>query len=191
MALLFYLVFAAEPISAGATKTCSVAAHLDLAETHQVIAVTETGSLRIDGGQEVQLAGIEMPRPSWDTEQTVPMSSAARAALSDLVERQTIRLFVGAKGRDRYQRLLAHPCLDTGIWLQGWLLENGLARVATTREAAAMAREMLAIERRARARRVGIWSTRFFRMKPGATSTASRSSKGGSSAPPSSRAGPI
>lgn len=129
------------------------------------MAVTDTGSLRLEGGDDVQLAGVEMPRTSSDKEQTVPMAIEARKALSDLVSGKIVNLYVGQKRRDRYQRLLAYPCLASGILLQGWLLENGLARVATTRNTDDMAKRMLALERQARERRLGIWSTRYFRVR--------------------------
>ena len=60
--------------------------------------------------------------------------------------------------RDRYGRLVAQVERADGVWLQGALLERGLAQVQTRPGETARADEMLAIERTARAARRGLWA---------------------------------
>ena len=53
---------------------------------------------------------------------------------------------------------------DDGTWIQGALLAAGLARVHSLVDDRAAVAEMLAIERRARAERRGIWSQPRYRV---------------------------
>jgi micrococcal nuclease len=62
----------------------------------------------------------------------------------------------------RTVRLVAHIERADGVWLQGALLERGLAQVQTRPGETARADEMLAIERKARAARRGLWAEPAF-----------------------------
>lgn len=138
---------------------------LDPGPTVTVDAVAEDGTLRTSDRREVLLAGISMPRAAVGHDPAQPLAETARRALTDLALGRSMVLHQGPKRRDRYDRLLAHPCLPDGTWLQGHLLERGLALVATTRDTPQLATEMLALERTARERKAGIWSERFFRVR--------------------------
>ncbi len=61
--------------------------------------------------------------------------------------------------RDRYDRALAQVRrIDGQLWLQGEMLNRGLARVRTYPDNRALAVEMLEAEARARLAKRGIWS---------------------------------
>jgi len=103
--------------------------------------------LRLEDGRRVRLAGIDAPTP------------AAEAALERWAAGRRVALLHGGERTDAYGRALAHVrVLEGRRWLQGELLDAGLARVRTTPGEAALAREMLAREARARARRRGLWA---------------------------------
>jgi hypothetical protein len=52
-----------------------------------------------------------------------------------------------------------------GAWLQGELLARGLVRVNTTPDSRALAAEMLALEREARAASRGLWAAPAYRIR--------------------------
>lgn len=138
---------------------------LDLGPRAIVEAITPEGGLIASKGLEIRLAGISLPRQEHGHEPAQPLAGLARRELAELTVGKSVALYQGPKRRDRYDRTLAHPCLEDGTWIQGWLLERGLALVATTRDTAPLAREMLKIERGVRNRKTGIWAERFFRIR--------------------------
>ena len=91
-----------------------------------------------------------------------PSAEQARAALRELLEGQTVTGVPAEAPYDRYGRLVAHVERADGIWLQGALLERGLAQVQTRPGEAARAGEMLALEQTARAARRGLWGEAAF-----------------------------
>lgn len=128
-------------------------------------AVAADGTLREVGGLEIRLAGINLPRAAFGHEPAEPLAEEARRALETLTVGKELSTYLVPKRRDRYDRLLAHPCLKDGGWVQGDLLERGLAMVATTRDTTLLAAEMLAIEKAARSTNTGIWKERVFRVR--------------------------
>ncbi|MGH6945619.1 MAG: thermonuclease family protein, partial [Geminicoccaceae bacterium] len=67
---------------------------------------------------------------------------------------------------DRYGRLVAQIERADGLWLQGALLEQGLAQVQTRPGEVFRAREMLDLERAARKERRGLWAEPALRPCP-------------------------
>jgi micrococcal nuclease len=120
----------------------------------------------VDGkGLEIRLAGIKLPRFGRGDEADEPLADTARQALAELAIGKSLTLYYGPNRRDRYDRLLAHPCHADGTWLQKSMLERGLVLVATTRDTAGLASDMLAFERQARNLKLGIWGEKFFRIR--------------------------
>ena len=90
----------------------------------------------------------------------------ARQALVALVQDRRVTLALGDARRDRYGRLRAHLVrTDDGAWVQGALLAAGLARVHSLVDDRTAVADMLAIERQARASRLGIWSEPHYRVR--------------------------
>jgi endonuclease YncB( thermonuclease family) len=121
------------------------------------VAVAEVPAgdlLRLADGRIVRLAGIRLPPAAEDA---LLLAEEARAALSTLLDGQEVRLAAADAPYDRYGRLVAQIERADGLWLQGALLERGLAQVQTRPGETARAPQMLAIERAARAARRGLW----------------------------------
>jgi endonuclease YncB( thermonuclease family) len=130
------------------------------------VAVTEVLAgdlLRLSDGRVVRLAGIRVPSPDAEEAGAASLAEQARAELVRLLDGQTIRLAPAEIAHDRYGRLVAHIERSDGLWLQGALLERGLAQVQTRPGETARAAEMLALERRARAAGRGLWAEAAFR----------------------------
>jgi micrococcal nuclease len=106
--------------------------------------------------QIYRLAGIDIPNPEND--------DGARAidALRELIEGKPLRGYMSkkdTKGRtNRMGQIIIHATTKNNVWVQGYLIENGLARVATTISNAEQSENMLAIEQQARAAGIGIWA---------------------------------
>lgn len=120
-----------------------------------------------DGMREVRLVGIQTPklplsRPGF---KTWPLADEARAALTGMAQNRDVTLIRTGQGQDRYRRLLAHLQRADGLWLQGEMLRLGFARVYTFADNRARAREMLTLEREARAAGRGIWRHPFYAIR--------------------------
>ncbi len=124
-----------------------------------VVEVVDGDTVKLDDGRAVRLVGIqapELPRAGTDSKKW-PGADEAKQVLADLILGQPVRLAYGGRKEDRYGRRLAHLYTQDGLWLQGELLERGLARVYSFADNRALIAQMLAAERRARDRRQGIW----------------------------------
>lgn len=111
----------------------------------EVDAVPDGGTVVLRDLGPVRLAGIE-PAPS----------PAARKELAELALGRDVA--VEPVTTDRHRRLRAHLRRADGLWLQAEMLRRGLARVLTTPDDRARAREMLAIEAEAREAGRGAWA---------------------------------
>ncbi len=117
--------------------------------------------------RRVRLVGIQAPKlplgragfPTW------PLAPESKAALEKMVLGKRVSLAHGGAPRDRHGRLLAHLYDDAGTWVQGEMLRAGMARVYTFPDNRALAVDMLALERQARAARRGIWAHPFYAVR--------------------------
>jgi endonuclease YncB( thermonuclease family) len=126
----------------------------------RVEAALVGGRLRLDGGGVVRLAGVEVPErgePGWDQ---------ARSELARHAEGRAVSLLHGGARTDGFGRVVAHVrTRDARRWVQGALLDAGMARVRTTAEDRALAREMLDREARARLGGRGLWRSEAWRVQ--------------------------
>jgi micrococcal nuclease len=125
--------------------------------------------LRLADGRAVRLAGIRVAAESAGERSAERLAEEARATLRSLLDGQMVTLAPAEVPYDRYGRLVGHLERADGVWLQGALLERGLAQVQTRPGEAARAGEMLAIEHGARAARRGLWSEPAFMALDAAT----------------------
>lgn len=131
----------------------------------RVVEVIDGDTVRIDppvdGLAEVRLAGIQGVKPPLDrpADRPWPLALQADQALADLAVGKEVRLVPAERPVDRYGRLTAQVYLADGRWLQGELLRQGLARVATSPDSRGGAAPMLAIEADARQARRGLWAS--------------------------------
>jgi len=119
-------------------------------------------TLRLEDGSELRLTGLRAPKPYQRGEER--WAAQARALLDHLAAGKRLRLEQAGARYDRHRRLLAQATVADGPWLQGALLEAGLARVETFADNRARAAEMLAIEAAARMAGRGLWADPRFRV---------------------------
>ncbi|MEQ9639405.1 MAG: thermonuclease family protein [Alphaproteobacteria bacterium] len=134
----------------------------------RIVEVVDADTVVLADGREVRMVGIQAPKLPLGRKgfRAWPLAAEARQALVDLALGADVRLAHGGQDRDRHGRVLAHLYDDRrDLWLQGWMLEQGWARVYTFPDNRALVDEMLAAERRARAARRGIWGHRFYAIR--------------------------
>lgn len=135
-----------------ATIVCSARAQdatackLTALGTAKVAAVRDGGTLMLDDGRELRLAGIEI-------------TAGSRDALQALAGGQLLRLERLGPEQDRYGRLVAFAFAENAAQsIQAALLEQGRARVSARIGAKSCAEALLTIERAARAAKRGLWA---------------------------------
>lgn len=133
-----------------------------------VRSIIDPLTVQLDDGRTVHLAGLDSP----DLDPYTPgdISLKASEVLRTLLTDQKVRLYVTPDSRtgrmNRMGHTLAHlERVTDGSWVQGALLEQGLARVRTSPSNPEMNESMLALERIARDAKIGLWSQNDFTVK--------------------------
>ena len=156
-------------LGARAAVACPIPLPASLAVESEaaVLEVFDGDTVLLDDGNAVRLVGIQAPEMARPDSEPQPFASQAREALVALALDRRVGLAYGGERRDRYDRLLAHLVrIDDGCWLQGALLEAGMALVYSFRDNRTAVADMLVHERRARDRRRGLWAEPFYRVLP-------------------------
>ena len=167
-AVVFLLILTVPGLGVANGTTVPLPAGLALDTEARVVEVIDGTTVLLDDGETVRLAGIEAPRYTGSdaASRTEPLAEKARRPLVDLVQGRRVGLATGNIPRDRYGRRRGHLVRsDDGTWIQGALLSAGLARVHSLVDDRAGVAEMLVIERRARAARLGIWAHPRYRVR--------------------------
>jgi len=121
----------------------------------------------IDGARQVRLVGLQAPKLPLGRKgfRQWPLAPDAKFALEELTLNKTVTLRFGGARMDRHGRHLAHLFLDDGTWVQGRLLERGMARVYTFPDNRAVTAEMYTLERQAQTANRGIWAHPFYAVR--------------------------
>jgi len=144
-------------------------AQLDAGPAATVRAVVDGDTVILDpapdGAAQVRLVGIQAPKLPLGREgfKAWPLSAESKRALEDLTLGKRLTLYFGDSRMDRHGRHLAHLFLDDGTWVQGRMIEDGMARVYTFPDNRRLAAAMLVRETAARTAGRGIWALRYYR----------------------------
>jgi micrococcal nuclease len=130
----------------------------------------------IDGALQVRLVGLQAPKLPLGRKgfREWPLAPDSKYALEVLTLNKQVTLRFGGARMDRHGRHLAHLFLDDGTWLQGRMLERGMARVYTFPDNRALTKKMYALEGEARAARRGIWAHPFYAVRDARPETLQR-----------------
>ncbi len=151
----------------GARTSC---AELEPGPAHTVVRILDAETVALDDGRELRLIGALAPRAlEADAEPgTWPIEAAATEALRSLVLGTSIELRFAHVRTDRYGRLQAQAFLmegDARRWVQGALLQQGLARAYAMAGDRKCAADLLAAERPAREARRGLWAQAAYQVR--------------------------
>jgi len=122
----------------------------------------------IAGARQVRLVGLQAPKLPLGRKgfKMWPLAPTSKTALEALTLGKPVTLAYGGNAMDRHGRLLAHLFLDDGRWVQGEMLQSGMARVYTFSDNRAVIAEMYAYEDKARNAKRGIWAHPFYAVRP-------------------------
>jgi endonuclease YncB( thermonuclease family) len=142
---------------------CAVArasCNLEPGTRHTVVEIVDGETLKLDNASEVRLIGAMAPPPLVRSDSpSTPADS--RSELARLALGRTIELRFGGRRSDRHGRLLAHIIVEAGdgppLWLQGHLVESGLARVYSFADNRECVLALLEREELARRDGRGLW----------------------------------
>ena len=165
--VLLLVLFVAVGKAAPAAEQVSDPTDLSFLERVQVSVVIDGDTFGLADGREVRLTGIQAPklplgRPNF-TEW--PLAREAKQALQDLALGEWVALYGDENTEDRYRRILAHGVRDDGVWLQGAMVERGMARVYTFADNRRMAHALYGLEQKARQARHGLWALRHYAIR--------------------------
>ena len=153
----------------------SIRDKLSVGPTVQVIEVVDGDTVIIrpapGGAKQIRLVGIQAPKLPLGRKgfKAWPLSPESKLALEKLTLNRQVTLYFGDSRMDRHGRHLAHLFLNdegNGGWVQGALIEQGMARVYTFPDNRKLASEMYKRERQARAANLGIWALPFYIPRP-------------------------
>lgn len=163
-AALLALVLSLAPAHA---PHAQVPAGLEAGETAAAVEIVDGDTLVLDSGRQVRLVGIQAPKLPLGRTGFVawPLAEEAKAALSQLALGRRLTLAYGGRREDRHGRNLAHLFDESGVWIQGAVLDRGMARVYSFADNRALVAEMLAREDAARRVGRGIWAERFYAVR--------------------------
>jgi micrococcal nuclease len=145
----------------GAAPSVAVAADCPLTDTESatIADVADDGTLRLDDGATLRLAGIDLPRRplALTAAQPWPPADAARDGLRRLTTGAPIRIAPTNESPDRYGRRHVFAFLADGRSVQGEMVAAGLARARFLPGESECFQSLLAGEKPARDGRLGLW----------------------------------
>ncbi len=156
--LLALLLWSAWCLVPGAAPAATRLPAFEPGEHATLRSVVDGSEVVLEDGRILRLAGIDAPRPR------TPLAERAKAALEKLLLGREIELRFAGNRRDRHGRAVAHLFVGRR-WVQGELLNRGLARVAGTADNRLGLAEMLAREAKARQARRGLWHDPFYAVR--------------------------
>lgn len=164
LTLFFILVFVT---STGKAEQPDLRKQLKKSTHQQVIKIVDGDTVILKDQTRVRLVGIQAPKLPLDRKgyRKWPLGAESKEMLSDLVLNKFVTLYFGGQRRDRYGRALAHLFLKDGLWIQGEMIKNGMARVYTFPDNRAIVPEMMDMEHIARQNHKGIWALDYYRPK--------------------------
>jgi endonuclease YncB( thermonuclease family) len=155
------------PARAAPDATSSASCALEPGPTRTVTRIIDGETVALDDGREVRLIGALAPRASdanadpgaW------PLEEAAKTSLADVTLGKRVELAFGPTREDRYGRHLAHLFISENgrrIWVQGEMLQLGLARAYALPGVDACLGALIANESIGRTVEAGIWTSRIY-----------------------------
>jgi len=126
----------------------------------RVTDIIDGVTLSLENGKKVHLTGVWVP---WDTgDDPGENVKKAKVLLHKIAYGRFIRLYQTKKNTEgrtnRMGEILAQAERDDGMWLQGALLNAGLAFVMTSPMNAEQASRMYGLESAARKNKAGLWA---------------------------------
>jgi len=121
--------------------------------------VFDGDTIKLSNGTRVRYAGVNTPEVAHDGQPSQPLADEACLLNRRLTQGRQVRVQIDKEKYDQYGRLLAYVFLPDGTFVNGALVEKGLATVYTTPPNVRYDRDLLTQQRRAMRERVGLWAS--------------------------------
>ncbi|MEW6327979.1 MAG: thermonuclease family protein [Thermodesulfobacteriota bacterium] len=121
--------------------------------------VFDGDTIKLASGTKVRYAGINSPEIAHEGRPAESLADEAYLLNRRLTRDRRVRIQVDKEKYDQYGRLLAYVFLPDGTFVNGVLVEKGLAIVYTTPPNVRYDQELLTLQRRAMRERVGLWAS--------------------------------
>ena len=157
---LVLAALAATPVHAASLPAC--AGDVEIARA-KVVRVEQNGVLVLADGRALILEGIRLPMGTADRA-PARLADEARATLLTMAREGTVTGTAIRPKQDRYDRVRVQG-FEGEQWLQRALLEQGLARVATSPDRGECATELYSFEASARQAGRGLWAQPAYRIR--------------------------
>lgn len=155
------------PAHAQSDATSPQACALEPGSTRTVTRIIDGETVALDDGREVRLIGALAPRArdanaapgAW------PLEEAAKTSLAEITLGKRVELAFGPAREDRYGRHLAHLFVNENgrrLWVQGEMLQLGLARAYALPSVDACLAALVANEAIGRTVEAGVWASRVY-----------------------------
>jgi micrococcal nuclease len=125
-----------------------------------VVEVIDGDTYKLSNGEKVRLIGINTPE--LDNPKSGPeiYGMEAYEFIKPLLFQQEVKIKYDEAKRDKYQRLLVYMYLKDGTFVNAMLVEKGYARIMKVPPNVAYAKTFGALERQARAKKLGLWGSK-------------------------------
>ena len=129
----------------------------------QLLRVERNGSVVFTDGRAAHLEGIRLPAGT-DDRALQSFADQAIIALTTMAKAGPLKLTAVPPKEDRYDRVRGQ-LFNAKAWVQSELLARGLARVMIAPDRTECARELFAIEVKARMAKAGLWSNAAYAVR--------------------------
>jgi endonuclease YncB( thermonuclease family) len=121
--------------------------------------VFDGDTIKLSNGTRVRYAGVNTPEIAHEGRPAEPFANEAYMFNKRLTMGNRVRIQIDKEKYDQYGRLLAYVFLPDGTFVNGALVEKGLAMVYTTPPNVRYDQDLLTLQRRAMRERVGLWAS--------------------------------
>ena len=123
----------------------------------KVVRVIDGDTVVIEGGEKIRYIGVDTPELAHHNRPVQFYAVEATRANSALVEGKTVQLVFDRELRDKYHRILAYVYAGPTL-VNAFLVQEGYGKVLIIPPNTRHADEFLALQRKARQEKKGIWS---------------------------------
>jgi len=125
----------------------------------QVRWVDDGDTIVLSDGTRVRYGGVNAPEVAHKNRPAEPLGPEAREVNRKLVYKKKVRLEFDREKYDQYGRVLAYVFLEDGTFVNGALLTSGYAYFVFRKPNTKHDSKLLAFQREAMTKRVGLWAT--------------------------------
>ena len=124
----------------------------------KVKRVIDGDTILLQNGEKVRYIGVNAPEVDHSPKGAEPLGQEAKEVNRRLVEGKRVKLEFDAERRDKYGRLLAYVFLEDGTFINGWLVQRGLAKAVFYSPNLKYQDLLKKLEQEAREKQLGVWA---------------------------------